>query len=76
MAAYAEMEMAQNPMGRCVRTRVKSTEGRLRWLLLNRKRPQRGSQRQIDLETVSECPYDSWKPARDGRERVHMGNVR
>ena len=27
------------------------------------------------LKTVSECHYDSLKPARDGCERVHMGNV-
>ena len=27
------------------------------------------------LKTVSECHYGSWKPARNGCKRVHMGNV-
>ena len=27
------------------------------------------------MKTVSECHYDSLKPARDGREQVNMGNV-
>jgi hypothetical protein len=39
---FAKMEIAQDPMGRCVRTRVNSAEGRLRWPPLGRKRPQRG----------------------------------
>ena len=39
---FAKMEIAQDPIGRCVRTRVNSSEGRLRWLLLGRKGPQRG----------------------------------
>jgi len=35
------MNIAQNPMGRCVGTFDSSAEGRLRWLLLGRKGPQR-----------------------------------
>jgi len=27
------------------------------------------------LKTVGECHYESMKPARDGREQIHMGNV-
>jgi hypothetical protein len=42
MAAFVRMEMKQDPMGRCARTRANRAEGPLRWVLLGRKRPQRG----------------------------------
>ena len=42
MAASARRGIAQDPMGRCVRTCANSAEGCLRWLLLGRKRLQRG----------------------------------
>ena len=38
---FRRMKITQDPVGRFVRSRVNSTEGHLRWLLLARKRPQR-----------------------------------
>jgi len=73
---FAKMEIAQNPMGRCVRTGVNSPEGRLRWLLLGCKRPQRGlvTAKSI-LKTSAVIRTLRGELARDGRGRVHMGRV-
>ena len=42
-AVFAGMETAPELMGRSARIRTNSTDGRLRWLLLGRERPQRGT---------------------------------
>ena len=72
---FAKMEMAQNPMGRCVRTGMNSPEGRLRWLLLGCKRPQRGLVTAKSILKTSAIRTLRGELARDGCGRVHMGRV-
>ena len=52
---FAGMETTRNPMGRSVRIRTNSTDGRLRWLLLGREQPQKGTMTAKSVLRASVC---------------------
>lgn len=75
LSASAKKEIAQDPMGRCVRTRVKSAEvasDACYWAINDFKE---GGDGKFDLDNVGCTCYFCKDLARDGHEQVHMGNV-
>jgi hypothetical protein len=75
MAVFGSMEMEQDPMGRCARTPANSAEGHVRWLLLNRERPQGAAMTARFVLISSVCASTMVYNVSVAVMGVHMGNV-
>jgi hypothetical protein len=75
ISASAKKEIAQDPMGRCARTRVKSAEVASDGCYWAANDLREGLNGKSTLSLGSKCNYSSLKSTCDGRERLYMGNV-